>query len=259
MADSVESFTSQRGYELAVYADAESVAVAAAQSFVTIARKTLEKNACFFVALSGGSTPRRMFELLATEDYRESVDWPRVEFFWGDERNVAPENKDSNYRMAKEALLDHLDISAKQIHRMQAEREDLDAAAEDYAQTIADHLNANGEGSLPKFDLIFLGMGDDGHTASLFPHTEALQEKKRWCVNNLVPQLATQRLTLTYSMINAAHNVIFLAAGANKAKRLAEVIDGPRELERLPSQGICPGNGKLLWLVDQAAAANLAR
>ncbi len=187
------------------------------------------------MALSGGSTPRRLYQLLAGEPFRGQVDWPRVEIFWGDERSVPPDNKDSNYRMAHEALLEALKLPAGHVHRMQAERADRDAAAREYQDEIARAFGVDANGGPPAFDLVLLGMGPDGHTASLFPHTAALGETKRWVVVNHVPQMNTDRMTLTYPVLNRAREVLFLVAGADKAERLDELLQGPPDPQRLPS------------------------
>jgi 6-phosphogluconolactonase len=231
--------------------DAEAVCRAAAEEFVRLARGR------FTVALSGGSTPRRLYQLLAEAPFRDQVDWPHIEVFWGDERAVPPAHKDSNFGMAQAALLSKVPIPAAHIHRMEAERPDRDVAARNYQQEIAHVFGVVAEGEPPAFDLVLLGMGPDGHTASLFPYTAALKESQRWVVANHVPKLNTDRLTLTAPIINRAANVLFLVAGADKAAVLAEVLEGPADPERLPSQLIRPGAGRLLWLLDEAAASRL--
>ena len=242
-----------------VLADAEQICRTAAEEFVRCARDAVAARGRFAIALSGGHTPRRLYELLTEPPYRGQVDWGKVEFFWGDERTVPPDSKDSNYRMANEAMLQKLAIPATHIHRIQAERADRDAAARDYQAEIARVFGTAPQGEPPVFDLVLLGMGPDGHTASLFPHTAALQEKTRWVVPNHVPQLNTDRITLTTPILNRAAQVMFLVAGEDKASRLAEVLEGPTDFTKLPSQSIRPAQGKLLWLVDRAAAAQLRR
>ena len=229
--------------------DAEELSRRAAEEFVRRARGRR-----FSVALAGGSTPRRLYQLLADAPYREQVDWTHVEFFFGDERTVPPDHVDSNFRMANEALLAQLDLPDRQIHRMAGERDDIDAAAAAYANEIGKVLG----GTPPAFDLVLLGMGRDGHTASLFPGTAALFERRRWVVPNLVPQLDTRRLTLTVPILNHASCLLFLVAGAEKREALAAVLEGPRDPERFPSQLVRPEHGELLWLVDRAAAAGLS-
>jgi 6-phosphogluconolactonase len=240
-----------------IFDNAEALGAAASRVFIAFARDAVAYNGRFTVALSGGSTPKRLYQLLTTEPNRSLVDWGRVEVFWGDERCVPPDHPESNYRMAREAMLEHLPIPADHIHRMEAERGDLDAVARDYQDTLARVFNVPASGPPPTFDLVLLGMGPDGHTASLFPHTEALREAARWVVPNRVPQLKTQRMTLTLPILNRSRDVFFLVSGADKAERLVEVLTGPAEPMRLPSQSIQPANGQLFWFLDRAAAARL--
>lgn len=239
-----------------VFPDAEQLSHAAAQEFIRIAQQAIDTRGRFTVALAGGSTPRRAYQLLADPPLHEQVNWPRVEFFWGDERTVPPDHPDSNFRMANLALLHKLRIPAANFHRMQGERSDLDEAARDYEAEIA-RVFAAGSAKPPRFDLVLLGMGPDGHTASLFPGTEALKEASRWVVANSVPQKNTRRLTMTRPLLNQAAKVLFLVAGADKAPLLAEVLEGPEDFVRLPSQSIQPVTGELTWFVDQAAAVRL--
>jgi 6-phosphogluconolactonase len=241
-----------------IFADAEAVSLAAAQEFVRCAGPAIAARGRFAVALSGGSTPRRLYQLLAGEPFRTQVDWSRVDFFWGDERSVPPDHPDSNYRMAREAMLEELPVPADRVHRLEAERADRDAAARAYQETLARVLGVPAGGEPPALDLILLGMGPDGHTASLFPHTAALAEKGRWVVVNYVPKFATDRLTLTAPVLNRGREVLFLVAGADKAEPLAEVLEGPPDPERLPAQMIRPAHGRLAWYVDRPAAARLS-
>ncbi len=230
-------------------ANPEELSRRAAEEFVRRARGRR-----FCVALAGGSTPRRLYQLLAGAPYRAQVDWTQVEFFFGDERAVPPDHADSNFHMANETLLAQLDLRDPQIHRMRGERDDLDAAAVEYANEIGKVLG----GTPPAFDLVLLGLGRDGHTASLFPGTAALSEGRRWVVPNLVPQLDTRRLTLTAPILNHASYLLFLVAGAEKREALAAVLEGPRDPLRFPSQLVRPERGELLWVVDRAAAAGLS-
>ncbi len=239
------------------FPDVETLSKAAAFEFVRCAGEAVAARGRFTVVLSGGSTPKRLYQLLAAEPSRSQIDWGRVEIFWGDERCVPPDHKDSNYSMACEAMLAHLPIPAEHIHRMEAERADRDAAARDYEAVLARVFGIGNGEEPPVFDLILLGMGPDGHTASLFPHTKALDETHRWVVPNHVPQLNTDRLTLTRPILNRGREVLFLVTGADKAERLAEVAAGPADHKRLPAQSIRPPEGKLIWFVDSAAAARL--
>ena len=240
------------------FEDPEHVAQAAATEFIALSHDAIDARGRFVVALAGGSTPKRLYELLGDEAHRGQVDWTRVEFFWGDERPVAPNHSDSNFGMAKRALLDKLNLPAAQIHRMPADRPDVDAAAREYQNEIAATFGTSATGAPPAFDLVLLGMGPDGHTASLFPQTTALAETARWVVPNPVPKLNATRMTLTPPILNRARHILFSAGGADKAAVLAEVLEGPSDPQRLPSQLIDPPPpGQVVWLVDLAAARNL--
>ncbi len=242
------------GTMIHVQRDAEGVSLAAAELVVLAAKQAIETQDAFYIALSGGGTPKRLYQHLASDAYQQQIDWQKVHIYFGDERSVSPEDPESNYRMAREAFLDKSTIPESQIHRMEGERADLAQAAADYAERLQALPVSNG---LPQFDLILLGMGDDGHTASLFPGTAALTEKKKTVVAHTIPQMNTQRLTLTYPVINNAHQVMVLAAGANKASRLEEVLVSAPE-GKYPIQGVKP-KGILNWLLDQAAAAKLPK
>jgi 6-phosphogluconolactonase len=204
----------------------------------------------FVLALSGGSTPKAIYQRLATAPYSTALDWSKVHVFWSDERAVAPEHPQSNYRMAMEAGLSTLKIPEEQIHRMPADG-DLEQAARDYQQAI-ETLIPDG-----RFDLIMLGMGDDGHTASLFPETRALKEQERLVVANEVPQLATRRITFTYPLINRARTIVFYVLGEGKAETLERVLEEPYHPDLLPSQAVGTIENKALWLCDTTAAASL--
>jgi len=229
--------------------DKSAMAQASAELLVSIAQGAIKGHDRFTVALAGGSTPRMMYTILADE-LNDQVDWSKVHVFWGDERTVPPDHADSNYRMADEVLLSKVALLPANIHRVEAERDPEDAA-ERYEQVLR---MVFGEDTVPQFDLILLGMGDDGHTASLFPGTAALHIEDRWFVANHVPKLDTWRLTLTKTVINSAAYVAFMVAGEGKADALREVINGPYLPEKYPSQLIEPEDGQLVWLVDEAAA-----
>ena len=239
-----------------VYADLDGVAHAAAELFVELCQTVVAGGGSFTVALSGGSTPRALHTLLASPPYQEQVDWSKVQFYWGDERFVPPDDAESNYRMARETLLSHLKLDESHIHRFQTELGDPEASAAEYDQELRRQFNLE-VGELPQFDLIFLGMGPDGHTASLFPHTAGLQVRDRLAIANYVPKLDSYRLTLTAPVINHAAVVAFLVAGDEKADTVARVLEGPSNPEELPSQLIAPEDGDLYWMLDQAAAARL--
>jgi len=233
--------------EIKVVPDAAEVAHEAAERVIAAASRAADEGRTFSIALSGGSTPKALFELLATDPYKSRIDWAKVEVFFGDERTVPPDHKDSNYRMAREALLSKVPIPGDNVYRMAGER-DPNTAAREYGQMLKEKF---GDGGI---DLVLLGMGDDGHTASLFPETEALDETKHRCVANFVPKLNTWRLTLTAPFINRSAQVILLVSGASKAQRLQEVLEGAPDPRRLPVQLIKPASGRLTWLVDAAAA-----
>lgn len=239
------------------HSDAQEVHEQAAKRFVQLAVAAIDRESRFTVALAGGSTPRALYERLTRPPYRTQMDWSKVAFFWGDERCVAPSNVHSNYRMARAALLEPLAIVAQQVHRMPAEQDDLDAAARRYQSDIAQAFDVTPEGEPPCLDLVLLGLGADGHTASLFPQTQALQETHRWVVPNAAPALQTCRLTMTPRIINRAAHVLFVVVGADKAGALAEVLEGPYAPQRLPAQLISPASGRLEWLVDEPAARGL--
>lgn len=243
--------------EVRVYQNDESLAQAAAEWVVQRSAEAIEQHGSFSLALSGGSTPRRTFELLADEDHTDRIDWQKTYVFWGDERCVPPDHPESNYRMARLALLDHIPLPAEQIYRMQGELTPQ-IAADVYERILRAHFMTVRSGNLPEttFDLVLLGLGSDGHTASLFPGTDALSVTDRWSVANYVPQMDTWRLTLTLPCINAASHITFLVSGENKAQRLRQVIRTDQGAE-LPASLVQPQHGKLVWLVDEAAASDL--
>ncbi len=240
-------------------ADGEQVSVAAADAFVTEVTKAINARGRFVVALSGGSTPRGLYRLLTEPHYRRQIDWRRGEFFWGDERNVPPDHEESNYRMARELLLDNVDVGGARIHRMEAERDDLDAAARDYEVELARCFGISMKQPPPRFDVILLGLGEDGHIASLFPRTPALGITDRWVAANPVPQLSTTRITVTYPLINRARAVFFLVSGARKTAAVDDAFCGPSDPVRFPSQGVHPGRGRVDWFIDRAAAGRAGK
>jgi len=242
---------------LETFEDGAALSQAAGAEFVALATAAIDARGRFTVALSGGSTPRRLYELLATPPLRDAVDWGRVEFFWGDERAVPPEHPDSNYGAAAAALLDKIGAAPSLVHRMRGEDPDLDRAARDYQLTIARRFEIDPEGPPPALDLILLGMGPDGHTASLFPASPALKERRRWVVRNHAARLGADRITLTAPMLNQGRDLQLLVTGADKADTLKAVLEGPADPERLPVQLIAPTSGRLRWLLDRAAAADL--
>lgn len=236
-----------------IYENDEEVARAAASCFVDIALSSISDLGRFSVVLAGGSTPRRTYQLLASEEYRNRIEWPKVHIFFGDERCVPPTDATSNYRMANEAMISLLPIPTQNIHRMSGEG-DAVANASLYQSDLQTFFD---DAPWPRFDLVLLGMGDDGHTASLFPGTRALNEREAWVVANWVEKLNAHRITLTFPAINYAANVLFLVTGAGKSKTLLQVLRGARNPQMLPAQLIQPSHGSLLWLVDEAAARDL--
>ena len=245
--------TSEARPRVQVFDDAEAVARGAAERFVELGQAAIDARGCFSVGLAGGSTPKRTYELLASEAYREQLNWSKVHIFFGDERCVPPDHSESNYRMANEALISRVSIPPPNVHRING-LGDAVANASLYEDELRTFFNP---ASWPRFDLVLLGMGDDGHTASLFPGTKALAERQAWVVANWVEKVGAFRITLTAPAINHAANIAFLVTGATKAERLLEVLRGALDPEKLPSQLIQPLDGSLFWLVDKAAAGRL--
>jgi 6-phosphogluconolactonase len=242
-----------RNANVHIFGDAETVARAVASRFAELAEESVVARGRFAVALSGGSTPRRIYELLSGAEYAPRFEWSKVHVFFGDERAVPPDDAESNYRMARASLLSRVCIPSENVHRMIGEG---DAAAN--ARLYEDELRVFfGGDALPRFDLVMLGLGDDGHTASLFPGTHALEESGAWVVANWIEKLGVYRLTLTARVINNAAHILFVVTGAGKAERLREVVKGARDPRRLPAQMIRSVDGTLDWYVDQAAASKL--
>ncbi|BDE06112.1 6-phosphogluconolactonase [Vulcanimicrobium alpinum] len=234
-----------------VLPDAGALATAAADHAVAVLQRTLAARERAHLALAGGSTPRAMNALLAAPPRRDALDWTRVVFWFGDERCVPPSDADSNYRMNRETLLDPLAVAPGRVHRMRGE-DDPTAAAADYHAVLQREL-----GERPRLDLILLGMGPDGHTASLFPGTVSGIARSALCIAHFVPRLDRWRITLTPHAINDAHSVTITAGGAEKADALAMVLNGPPQPDVYPSQIVRPRSGDLHWFVDAAAAAKL--
>jgi 6-phosphogluconolactonase len=236
-----------------VVKDAAAIARAAAELFVKLAAQTARARSPFHVLLAGGTTPKALYTLLASAEYRSRVDWDRIAFFFGDERAVPPDHPQSNYHMANEVLFRPLGIVESSIHRMKAEAEDLNAAAAAYEGVLRASF-----GAFPRFDLVLLGMGSDGHTASLFPGSPVLREQSRLVAPVLdAPKPPPRRLTVTLPVLNAGYQVLFTVAGRHKAPTLREVLEGTAPPEQYPAKCIQPGPERLLWLVDEAAGAEL--
>ena len=233
-----------------VFETPQDLAEAAAKAFAQEATRSIRENGRFAVALAGGSTPKALYELLAAR-YRNALDWSGIHVFFGDERTVPPDHEDSNYRMAYETLLSR--VPAGSVHRMPGELDPQEAAV-----LYEKELTAFFDGS-PRFDLVLLGIGEDGHTASLFPRTPALDVNDKWVVENPVQKLGTTRLTLTVPAINAARKVTFLVAGESKAEALKEVLEGDAHPRDYPAKLVQPADGPPDWFVDRAAASLLGR
>jgi 6-phosphogluconolactonase len=239
--------------DIRVLKDSPAVAHAAADMIVHAARQSASAGKNYSIVLSGGSTPKLLYQLLAADPYRAQIDWSKIEMYFGDERVVPVDHPDSNFKMANEALLSHVPLKPENVHRMRGEIDPNQAAIE-YGQMLKARFGEGGP------DMTLLGMGDDGHTASLFPHTSAVAETHHRCVAHFVEKSTTGRswrITLTAPFFNRSAQVLFLVTGASKAARLVEVFRGTRDPERLPVQLIQPASGQLIWMLDEAAAANI--
>ena len=229
---------------------------AAAEEVLGSTEESVSERQRFTIALSGGSTPKGLYNLIAA-NASTSLPWNRMFFFFGDERHVPPDSRDSNFRMANESLFSKVPIPAANIFRVPAENPDASAVAEAYEKSVRTFF-ALRPGEFPRFDLILLGMGPDGHTASLFPETAALQETSRLVMANWVEKLKSYRITFTLPVLNAARRVTFLVSGTDKAPALREVLEGKEPGEKYPSKLVRPPDGELTWLVDRAAASQLS-
>lgn len=245
-------------YQVQVLPDAAAIAARAANELIRIAGDAARTTGRLTIALAGGSTPKTLYALLVSDPgLRAALPWDKMQVFFGDERHVGPDHPDSNFRMAWDAMLSKAPLKPEQISRIKGEYEDTEKAAQEYECELREFFRLK-DGEFPRFDLLLLGMGNEGHTLSLFPGTKALQETKRIVTRNWVGKLFTERVTLTAPAANAAANVIFMIAGADKALALKAVLEGPYEPEQLPAQMIRPANGRLLWLVDSAAGSMLS-
>jgi 6-phosphogluconolactonase len=238
-----------------VFADLDQATSAALDHLERLAREAMRARGRFLLALSGGSTPAELYTRMGQAPAVDRLPWQAIELFFVDERSVGPTDPQSNYGMVKRTLLDHAPLSSAKVHRIKGEL-DPAAAALSYEAELRGTLSLRPD-AVPRFDLILLGMGPDGHTASLFPHTAALAIRERLVAANEVPQLQTTRITLTPPVLNDARHVIFLVAGADKADALHAVLEGPPDHARYPAQLVQPRDGSLTWLVDRAAAARL--
>lgn len=246
-------------HKIQIVADAEAMCQAAAETLVQHIGKTLQTNDVYSIALSGGSTPRRLYALLADDPkfYRQ-IPWKRIHFFWGDERHVPPDHSDSNYRLAYEAMLSRVSIPATNIHRICAENPDASKAAKDYVHDLRRFFGIT-NGEMPRFNCVLLGLGSDGHTASLFPDSPALDEQKRPVMANWIEKFDSFRITLTAPILNNADLILFLVSGGEKADALKTVLKGNAAPDRYPAQLIQPTRGALIWFLDRSAASSLTR
>ena len=243
--------------EIVILENAAALSFAAADLLVGCSNEALNHKSYFSIALSGGSTPKALFSLLVEDaSFNERIRWDKLHFFWGDERHVLPEDENSNYRMANEMMLAKARVRTGNIHRMQTEQPDAEKVAQYYEQELKNFFQLK-TGQLPVFDFNLLGIGPDGHTASLFPETQALYEKQRLVVANWVEKLQTHRITMTTPVLNNADTIVFLVSGSEKAEILQKVLEGDHRPDLLPAQLIQPSRGRLVWLVDQAAAGRL--
>jgi 6-phosphogluconolactonase len=244
--------------DVRILTNIDAIARRAAQDFVQSATQAVSEKGSFTVALSGGSTPKALYSLLAGDAaLRSQLPWDKMYLYFGDERSVGPDHSDSNFRMATETMLSKVPLKPEQVFRIKGEYKDTDKAAQEYEQVLRTSFKI-AEGQFPRFDLVFLGIGSEGHTASLFPGTKALHETKRLVVRNWVGKLYTNRITLTAPAINNAARVVLMVTGADKALALKGILEGPYEPDQLPAQIIQPPNGKLLWLVDTVAGGMLS-
>src|SRR6266481_818917 len=245
--------------EVRVLPDGAAIARRAAQKFVEAGAAAVNEKGSFSVVLAGGSTPKALYGLLVNDPaLRAQVPWDKMQVFFGDERHVGPDHPDSNFRMANEAMISKSPLKPEQVTRIKGEYPDADQAAREYELAIRSYFKL-ADGEFPRFDLVLLGMASEGHTASLFPGTKALHEKRRIAVSNWVGKLLAERITLTPPAINNAAHVIFMVTGADKAPALTAVLERVYEPDQLPAQLIRPVNGTLLWLVDTAAGGLLTR
>jgi 6-phosphogluconolactonase len=238
--------------DLIVPGDNYSTTLFCTDHWISVCNQSIKDHGAFFVALSGGSTPKSIFERITASPYNARIDWSKVHLFWSDERAVAPDHPDSNYHMAMQAGLNKMPIPKEQIHRMCAE-EKIEENALNYENTIKHLLKGR------PFDLVMLGMGEDGHTASLFPHTQALNASHRLVVANYLPDKKTWRMTFTFECINQASHIAIYVLGANKKYMLAEVLNSSNQFDRLPSQRVGTPEHHALWIVDEAAADEILK
>jgi 6-phosphogluconolactonase len=242
--------------KIVVLEDAEAACVRAAEEITHVAGEAICTHAEFRLCLTGGTTPEKTYELLATR-FHLSVDWKEVQFFWGDERCVPPDHKGSNFGMANRAMLERLELRPEQVHRIRGE-DDPEQAAREYEDDLRSSFSLD-EGEFPRFHLMLLGLGGNAHMASLFPGNAALQEKTRLAVAVNVPAEIAQRVSLTVPVINLSERILFVVTGAEKAQAVKNVLEGPRDPQQYPAQMTLLGSSEVMWIMDQAAASLLTR
>ena len=243
--------------QIQIVKNAAELSAAAAEIIVGVVNEGLQRNEHVSVALSGGATPKDLYALLSSDPYRDGIAWEKIHFFWGDERHVPPDHPESNYRTAHEGMLSRVPVPPGNIHRVRGEDPDANQAALEYERELMKTFRLSA-GQVPEFDCVLLGIGPDGHTASLFPGTKALGEKKRLVVANWVEKFMHSRITMTLPVFNSARLILFLVTGGNKAEVLREVLEGDEPIHPLPAQMIRPNHGRVLWLADRAAANRLS-
>lgn len=239
---------------ITVFSDVDTLSQEAAEYIVRIANEAINNFGRFTIALSGGTTPKKLYTLLGSEPYSSQIDWGRVDIFWSDERCVPPDDAESNFRMAQEVLLSKISIPAQQIHRMPADQQDRDAASLAYTREMQRTFGVDG---VPAFDLIQLGMGPEGHTASLFPHQPSLHEQQRLVMPVSVPKPPPARLTFTPRILNEARHILFLVTGKEKADAVHAVLESEYQPDEYPAQIVQPGRGEVTWMLDTGAASKL--
>jgi 6-phosphogluconolactonase len=244
--------------EIRILSDGAAIAQRAAQEFVQAAASAVREKGAFSVALAGGSTPKALYNLLATDAaLRSQVPWDKMHLYFGDERHVGPEHPDNNFRMASESMISKAPLKPEQVTRIKGEYPDAEQAAQEYEKALRENFKLK-DGEYPRFDLLLAGMGNEGHTLSLFPGTKALHANGRIVMRNWVGKLYTERITLTAPAASNAARIMFMVTGADKTLALKAVLEGPYEPEQLPAQFLQPKDGKLLWLVDTAAGGMLS-
>ena len=240
--------------QIAIYPDLGTLSQEAARYIVRLASEAIVTHGRFTIALSGGSTPKKLYSLLGSEPYRRQMDWAQVEIFWSDERCVPPDDPESNYAMAQQVLLSKIPLPANQVHRMPADQPDREAASLAYAEEMQRTFGTDG---IPTFDLIQLGMGPEGHTASLFPHQPSLHEQERLVMPVSVPKPPPERLTFTPPLLNAARHILFLVTGSEKSDAVHAVLEGVYNPDEYPAQIVRPPHGEVTWMLDREAAAKI--